>query len=100
MGEIAYDIYEFYQNQPPTAGNSTLSVMSNAGLGGGYAVNSIYRMTLDSWDDTVLQGEDPIKYKIYMTVGGVYYSVTDYTFNSDFYFRLPLLTSDPTVTSA
>lgn len=53
LGEIAYDIYEFYQNQPPVAGDSTILAVTNSGLGGGVAGDSIYRMTLKSWEDSL-----------------------------------------------
>lgn len=77
LGEIAYDIYEFYQNQPPTAGNSTLKVLTNSGLGNGTSINTIYSMTLTNWEDSTVHGDDPLKFKLYMTISGVYYTLTD-----------------------
>ena len=80
-------------------GTSAISVVKNVGYGGGTAVDSVYRMTLTGWDDTLAHGEDPLKFKLYMLVAGVYYTITDNTFLTDFYYRIPIMLNDPTDTS-
>lgn len=57
-------------------------------------------MTLSAWDDTIAHGEIPLRFKLYMVVNGVYYTLTDNTYATMFYYRLPLLGSDSTDTTS
>lgn len=34
-------------------------------------------MTLTNWEDSTVHGDDPLKFKLYMTISGVYYTLTD-----------------------
>jgi len=51
--------------------------MSSPGLGNGTSIDSIYRMKLTGWDDTLFHGDDPMKFKLYMTINGEYFTLTD-----------------------
>ncbi|CDW88139.1 neurohypophysial n-terminal domain containing protein [Stylonychia lemnae] len=96
LGEIAYDIYEFFQNQPPTVGNSTITVLTNPGLGNGTSIDSIFKMTLTNWEDTLFHGDDPMKFKLYMTINGEYFTLTDQTEAFEIYYRLPFVSNSIT----
>lgn len=76
MGDIAYDIYEFFQNQPPEEGNNTLWVLNSIGLGSGKTIDSLYKMDIDKWSDNTAHSESPLKYKLYMTVNRNYFTLS------------------------
>lgn len=46
-------------------------------MGNGTSLDSIYKIELTNWDDTLFHGDDPMKFKLYMTINGVYYTLTD-----------------------
>jgi hypothetical protein len=50
LNEIAYDIYEFYLNDPPVEGNTTLLVIS--GTGNGTSFDSWYFINMTGWYDS------------------------------------------------
>lgn len=86
IGEIASDIYEFYINESPVVGNTTISVLD--GNGNGTALSSIYNITLANWYDS--STISTIKYKIYMQVDTDYLLVSDqYTDATNIYLTIP-----------
>lgn len=59
-------MYEFYQNSPPVEGTVDLTIENAWGLGGGTAVESIYRLNISDFDDNKLHNELPTMFKVYM----------------------------------
>lgn len=47
IGEIAYDIYEFYLNEAPQSGITNFTVVGETGSG--TAPTSLYNLTLSNW---------------------------------------------------
>lgn len=45
-GQIAYDIYEFYQNTPPASGSMLITPLTNPALGNGTTVDSVFSAQL------------------------------------------------------
>ena len=76
LGEIAYDIYEFFQNAPPDyvsyGGSTTLTLFGDQGNGNGTAGDTIYLMNLTNWYDS-----DYINFRAFMIINQVYYTLTD-----------------------
>ncbi len=78
LNEIAYDVYEFFQNSPPAVGNLTLSIANGSlGSGNGTSVDTLFKFSLQSWADTYQYFELPTMYRVYMKIESVYYTLTD-----------------------
>lgn len=102
FGQIAYDVYEFYLNSPPTVGVSVVSLVSNTSVytntSWPYYVNgtapfSKYEITMTNWSFNGMSQA----FKLYMKVESVYYLVSDYFNTNTSSFRLPPLSVDDSV---
>lgn len=69
-------MYEFYQNSPPVEGTMDVTVANNIGLGSGTAMESIYSVQLNDFDDNRLHNELPTMYKLYMKSNSKYHTIT------------------------
>ncbi len=67
IGEIAYDIYEFFQNAPPDqlalGANTTFEKFGAISVGNGTTGDTIWRLNVTNWQDP-----DYINYKVFMIV--------------------------------
>ena len=66
LGDIAYDFYEFYINDPPNVGTTTYKILNEPDNSKGTAMESLWRISLSGWYDKADDPTQRLKLKIYM----------------------------------
>jgi len=91
-GDIAYDIYEFYLNDPPVVGTLTSTVTGGSGASG-TALTSLYHLKLSDWYDSSDDFSQQLEFSVRLMVDSVPYTLTDLTSAEDLYLHLPVLSN-------
>lgn len=82
LGDVDYDIYEFYINSPPNVGTMNLTIDGLSDITQGSAASSLYHMNLQNWYDNGSDLIQTLKLKIFMFITvpkGVQFQTTYYT---------------------
>ena len=103
IGEIAYDIYEFFQNAPPDqlalGAVTTFNMLGAPGKGNGTTGDTIWYVNATNWQDP-----DYINFKVFMIVDQKYITLSDQVAQklpenvpTIIYFRIPVIADNDRV---
>ena len=108
MGDLAYDIYEFYLNTPPNKGtmevfivgdNSEIELTNN----NAYMIQpltTVLHIKIRDWYDTEQDFQQELLFSVRLAIEDYSYQLTDQTSDEDIYFKLPVLSNKASLVNA